>query len=234
MGIPSELYRNAIDLNRYSNQVSRQIVVEYNNIIVQAVNDLKIIGGQSETYKAARLRSILAQLKESLDTWAERNSILASKELQGLAELQSDFVVEQLRKVLPKGAQSMVNTVEIGPTFARNVVNIVPTEINIVVLEDDLFEAAYGSRQTFNLASAEGVPITLPNGRTLRKSFRGIAENQSDMFGQLVRTGLLRGESNQSIARRMIGRLDFDFVGTPAQIKAALSLIHISEPTRPY
>ena len=67
MGIPSELYRNAIDLNRYSNQVSRQIVVEYNNIIVQAVNDLKIIGGQSETYKAARLRSILAQLKESLD-----------------------------------------------------------------------------------------------------------------------------------------------------------------------
>ena len=221
MGIPSELYRNAIDLNRYSNQVSRQIVVEYNNIIVQAVNNLKIIGGQSETYKAARLRSILAQLKESLDTWAERNSILASKELQGLAELQSEFVVEQLRKVLPKGAQSMVNTVEIGPTFGRNVVNIDPTEINVVVLEDDLFEAAYGSRQTFNLASSEGVPITLPNGRTLRKSFRGIAENQSDMFGQLVRTGLLTGESTQSIARRMIGRLEFDFIGTPAQIKAA-------------
>ena len=62
-GTPAALFRNAIDLNRYSNSVSRRIINEYNNIIVEATNQLKILEG-SDSYKALRLRSIIAQVKE--------------------------------------------------------------------------------------------------------------------------------------------------------------------------
>ena len=221
MGIPSELYRNAIDLNRYGTHVARRMVVNYNNVIVQAVNDLQAMDNLTDTYKAARLRSILAQLKESLATWAGDSSVTAAAELQGLAELQSEFVTEQLRRVLPRGARSVVNTVEISPEFGRSVVMTDPTEINVVVLQDDLFEATYGARQTFNLTATEGTTITLPNGATVDKAFRGLADKNADLFAQIVRNGLLTGEATQTIAKRLIGRLQFDQVGTMAQQIAA-------------
>jgi hypothetical protein len=64
------IFRNAIDLNRYSNSVARRIINIYNDIIIDAVNQLQTIDELSAPVKAARLRSILAQLKESLATWA--------------------------------------------------------------------------------------------------------------------------------------------------------------------
>jgi hypothetical protein len=38
MTVPAALYRNAIDLNRYSNKVAKDIIVVYNDIIIDAVN----------------------------------------------------------------------------------------------------------------------------------------------------------------------------------------------------
>ncbi len=218
MATPANIYRNAIDLNRYSNGVARKMVVAYNDIIIQAVNDLRAIETLPNSYKAARLRSILAQLKASLSTWAGDSSVTASAELQGLVELQSKFVTDQLKKVLPAGAKNMVNTVEISPQFGRSVVFTDPTEINVVVLQDDIFDATYGSRQTFNLTTAKGVTITLPNGDTLNKSFRGIAESQAELFSQVVRNGVLTGEPTTEIAKRLIGRLDFGEAGTIASL----------------
>ena len=37
----ANIYRNAIDLNRFSNGVARQIVRDYNSIILSAVDDLR-------------------------------------------------------------------------------------------------------------------------------------------------------------------------------------------------
>jgi hypothetical protein len=84
--------------------------------------------------KAARLRSILAQLKQSLATWAGDATELTATELQGLAELQSEFVTDQLRKVLPAGSRDAVRTVEISPQFAQSVVTTDPTQLNVVAL----------------------------------------------------------------------------------------------------
>ena len=75
MSTPEALYRNAIDLNRYSNSVARRVVVNYNNIILDAVDQLQrlipnVTDGElptiTESQRAARLRSILAQLKDCL------------------------------------------------------------------------------------------------------------------------------------------------------------------------
>ena len=103
MSTPAALYRNAIDLNRYSNSVARRVINAYNDIIIDAADQLRRLlpdaGGTGPMTitapdQAARLRSILAQLKESLGTWAGDATQLTATELQGLAELQSEFVTD--------------------------------------------------------------------------------------------------------------------------------------------
>lgn len=209
MSTPAALYRNAIDLNRYSNSVARRVINAYNDIIIDATNQLRVIDDLAAPDKAARLRSILAQLKDSLATWAGDATELTATELQGLAELQSEFVTDQLRKVLPAGSRDAVRTVEISPQFAQSVVTTDPTQLNVVALSDDLFAAVQGAPATFSLTAAKGATITLPNGEVLTKAFRGIAVDQAERFSQVVRNGLLTGETTPSIAKRLIGNLQF-------------------------
>ncbi len=222
MTTPARLYRNAIDLNRYSNSVARRVINAYNDIIIDAANQLRTIDDLTAPVKAARLRGILAQLKDSLATWAGDATELTATELQGLAELQSEFVAEELRKALPAGARTAVNTVEISPQFAQSVVTTDPTQINVVALSDDLFAAVQGAPQTFSLTAAQGATITLPNGEVVSKAFRGIAVDQAERFSQVVRQGLLTGETTPDIAKRLIGSLQFgEQAKTVGQLVAA-------------
>ena len=230
MSTPEALYRNAIDLNRFSNSVARRVINAYNDIIIDAVNQLRAIDELAAPVKAARLRAILAQLKDSLDTWAGDSTELTAIELQGIAQLQSEFVTEQLRLALPAGARDAVRTVEISPQFAQSVVTTDPTQINVVALSDDLYKSVYGAdalaRQagtgTFSLTAARGATITLPNGEVVTKAFRGIAVDQAERFSQVVRNGLLTGEPTPAIAKRLIGSLQFgERARTVGQLVAA-------------
>ena len=222
MSTPAALYRNAIDLNRYSNSVARRVMNAYNDIIIDAANQLRTIDELTAPVKAARLRSILAQLKESLAGWAGDATEITALELQGLTELQSEFVTEQLRKVLPAGSRDAVRTVEISPQFAQSVVTTDPTQLNVVALSDDLFAAVQGAPATFSLTAAQGATITLPNGEVLTKAFRGIATDQAERFSQVVRNGLLTGETTPAIAKRLVGQLQFgEQARTAKQLVAA-------------
>jgi SPP1 gp7 family putative phage head morphogenesis protein len=58
------------------------------------------------------------------------------------------------------------------------------------------------------LTATKGTMITLPNGSTVEKAFRGIATDQAERFSQVVRNGLLTGETTPSIAKRLMGRLE--------------------------
>lgn len=209
MSTPEALYRNAIDLNRYSNSVARRVINAYNDIIIDATNQLRAIDELAAPVKAARLRGILAQLKDSLGTWAGDATELTAAELQGIAQLQSEFVTDQLRRALPPGSRDAVRTVEISPQFAQSVVTTDPTQINVVALSDDLVAAVQGAPQTFALTAAQGATITLPNGEVVAKAFRGIAIDQAERFSQVVRQGLLTGEPTPEIAKRLIGKLQF-------------------------
>jgi SPP1 gp7 family putative phage head morphogenesis protein len=222
MSTPAALYRNAIDLNRYSNSVARRVMNAYNDIIIDAANQLRTIDELTAPVKAARLRSILAQLKESLGTWAGDATEITALELQGLTELQSEFVTDQLRRVLPAGSRDAVRTVEISPQFAQSVVTTDPTQLNVVALSDDLFAAVQGAPATFSLTAAKGATITLPNGEVLTKAFRGIATDQAERFSQVVRNGLLTGETTPAIAKRLVGQLQFgEQARTARQLVAA-------------
>ena len=218
MTVPAALYRNAIDLNRYSNKVAKDIIVVYNDIIIDAVNQLRTIDELAAPVKAARLRAILAQLRDSLNTWSGGSITALSTELQGLAELQTEFAAIQMQKALPAGARTAINTVEVSPQFAASVVTTDPTQIGVITLSDDLFAAVQGAPQTYSLTATQGTMITLPNGEVVSKAFRGIAVDQAEQFSQVVRNGLLTGESTPAIAKRLIGRLQFGDYG-PLSVK---------------
>lgn len=213
MSTPAALYKNAIDLNRFSNSVAKQIAITYNDLILFAVDQLRTIDELSAPARAARLRAILAQLKESLDGWAAASTALTITELQGLALLQSEFVEDQLRRALPIELRNQIRSIQISPQFAQAVATVDPTAINVVVLSDDLQAAVTGAPATFQLTATQGTAITLPNGKVLNKSFRGLAESQADLFAKTVRNGLLTGESTSRLARRLKGRLEFGDFG---------------------
>lgn len=229
----ANIYRNAIDLNRFGNGVARQIVRDYNNIILSAVADLKAIDLGEVTagagivapssVQAQRLRVILAQLKESLDGWAGRSTSYVTRELQGLAELQTEFVQEQInlaltggvvdaRELLPSqvNALAQVNTVQVAPNFAATVATVDPTDLNFTL----------PGTGGFNLTAAQGAAITLPNGDVVSKSFRGLAESQAQRFNAIVRTGILTGEPTPQIARRLVGSLNFGQLAKTARQQA--------------
>ena len=234
MSTPSELYRNAIDLNRFSNGVAKRIARAYNDLILDAVAQLRELEEIAPTEaleprlrrgsttaasaRSARLSAILRQLKESLDGWAGTSTLAVVEDLQGLAELQSEFVANELRRALPAELREQIRSVQISPQFAQSVATVDPTQINVVSLSDDLQAAVTGAPQTFSLTAAKGTTITLPNGKVLEKSFRGLAESQADLFAKTVRNGLLTGESTDKIARRLKGSLRFGQPGSLRQI----------------
>ena len=203
MTTPAELYKNAIDLNRFSNSVARRVARTYNDLIVDAIERLAASGVDPTPTQAARLGAILAQLKTSLEGWAESSTALAVGELQGLVELQAEFVTNILNGELPDDLLLQVKSVQISPQFAQAVATIDPTTYNIVTLSDDLGAVVTGTPRPFELQIGDGTTITLPNGATLQKSFRRLAGQQAEGFTKEVRNGLILGEGSDKIARRL-------------------------------
>lgn len=203
MTTPAELYRNAIDLNRFSNSVARQVARTYNDIIVDAMERLAAVGADPTATQAARLQAILAQLKGSLDAWAGTATALSVEELQGLVELQTRFVTNVLDGELPDDLLLQVKSVQVSPQFAQAVATIDPTAYNVVTLSDDLGAAVTGTPRPFRLDIGDGSTITLPNGAGLAASFRRLAGKQAEIFTKEVRSGLVLGDSTEKIARRL-------------------------------
>ena len=204
MSIPESFYRQSIDLNRYSNRVAREIVTNYNNVVLDLTNKLATIDEVTAPATVARIRSMLAQFKESLEGWSVENTKYMADQMQALAVFQTEFVANELQKVLPRGAAN-VNTVQVSGDFARSIVYTDPTRVNILTLPT--LESQVG--RTFSLTAAKGSTITLPSGQVIEKAFRGIASSQADLITREVRVGITEGESLTKISKRLRGRLQF-------------------------
>ena len=204
MSIPESFYRQSIDLNRYSNRIAREIVTNYNNVILDLTYKLATIDEVTSPATVARIRAMLAQFKESLEGWSVEGTAYMADQLQSLAVFQTEFVANELQKVLPVGAAN-VNTVQVSGNFARSLVYTDPTRINVFTLPT--LESQV--RRTFSLTAAKGSVITLPSGEVIEKAFRGIASAQADFISREIRVGITEGESIAKIARRLRGRLQF-------------------------
>ena len=230
-GIPPEFYRNAIDLNRFSNSVSKKLVTSYNNVMLKAARQLEQIERQplskQPAYKTARLRALIKQTKQSLNSWANGSVDDLITELEGVAKVQAGFIEGQLKKSIPKGmAQKItdqigysVRSVAVSPSFAKSVVSTDPTAINLAVLKSEL-AGTKAPQGTFKLTAKEGQTITLPNGNTVKKSFLGIAQAEAKRLNQVVRSGLLSGETTTDIVKDLVGNLRKDQKGSLSQLLA--------------
>ena len=218
MSIPEVFFRETIDLNRYSNAVSTEFQTTYNDIILEAAKKLKQLNIRQAKADAGvviapetrkRLRAIIRQSTKSLDTWSMLTTRKMIKEIEGLADVQSGFIENELKKVVKSG-NIPINSVAISPKYAESFVKTDPTKTNIFTskefTEDDFKRFGQGK---FELTARQGAMQTLPNGQTVEKAFRGIAENQKDALTRHIRQGVFSGESSAEIARRMAGKLEF-------------------------
>ena len=204
MSIPESFYRQSIDLNRYSNRIAREIVTNYNNVILDLTYQLATIDEVTSPVAVARIRAMLTQFKESLENWSVEGTSYMADQLQSLAIFQTEFVANELQKILPVGAAN-VNTVQVSGNFARSLVYTDPTRINVFTLPS--LESQV--RRTFSLTAAKGSVITLPSGEVIEKAFRGIASSQAYIISREIRVGITQGESMSKIAKRLRGRLQF-------------------------
>ena len=200
----AELFRNAIELNRYSNSVSRRIIESYNDRVLDAIDELAVVDGLSGTDQAEKLRAILQELKVELQAWGAFSTALMIDEMQELAVVQARFSEQELGRVVPEGEDEPVRRVPILAGFAAAVVLSDPTARGVVALSDNLEERVAG-RQVGQLAA--GGAVRLPNGEVVDKAFRRIATRQAELFGLTVRNGLLSGETIRQISQRLRGRL---------------------------
>ena len=207
MSEPEAFYRQAIDLNRYSNHVSLNIMRAYNDIVIDALQKLDDVGSLNPS-EAARLNALLAQVRESLDTWAGDSSIYAVQELNGLARLQADFISGQIKDVVKPSLADTVRTVEITPDFARSVVLADPTDISAAVLQPSLEQQVRGQVPGLvTLDAGKGAALVLPNGKTLGTGFRQLATASADKFRVTVQNGMLTGENMRDMVKRLRGEL---------------------------
>ena len=230
MSIPEVFFRETIDINRYSNAVSVDLVRTYNDVILIAARKLNAInirqakageGVVIAPQTKKRLRAIIAQSKSSLDKWSKTSSKRIIKEIEGLAKVQAGFIENELKKAVKSG-NIPINSVAISPKYAESFVTTDPTKVNIFTskqfTEDDFKKFGSGK---FELTARQGAMQTLPNGETVEKAFRGIATRQQERVARIIRQGVFSGESTQQIASRMIGRLEFNQVGNVKQIAQA-------------
>ena len=227
MSTPEAFFRETIDLNRYSNAVAKKYAITYNEIILNAANQLKKIDLRQQVAGEAvviapqtrkRLRAIIKQSKDSLNKWSGATARDFKKELQGVTVLQTEFVENELKKVVKSG-NIPINSVAVSPKYAESVIMTDPTQVNIFTstnFKEDAF-VKFGSGK-FDLTSTQGAAITLPNGETVNKAFRGIATKSQERLALAIRSGVFSGETTQQIARRMIGKLEFGDFG-PLSVK---------------
>ena len=214
MSTPEAFYREVIDLNRYSNSVAGKYARAYNDIIARAAERLVDIEfRQQGTINAVapetrkRLRAIIKQSKDSLNTWSGESARAFKKELQGLAVLQTEFIENELKKVVASG-DIPINSVAVSKGFGDAVVSTDPTRLNLFGRPEEEFKKFKAG--DFALSTRRGELLTLPNGETVEKAFRGIAARSSERLGGAIRQGVLSGETNVQIARRLMGRLNFN------------------------
>ncbi len=94
-----------------------------------------------------------------------------------------------------------------------------PTQINIFTtkqFKEDAFKR-FGAGK-FELTATQGSAITLPNGKTVNKAFRGIAVSSQEKLRLAIDSGAYSGETSQQIAKQLVGKLNFADLG-PLSVK---------------
>jgi len=95
--------------------------------------------------------------------------------------------------------------------YATSFIKTDPTKVNIFTskqfTEDDFIKFGSGK---FELTARQGAMMTLPNGETVEKAFRGIATRNQALLARTIRAGVFSGEPVNQIAKKLVGQLNFE------------------------
>tara|TARA_R100001443_G_scaffold29544_2_gene42758 strand:- start:1732 stop:3996 length:2265 start_codon:yes stop_codon:yes gene_type:complete len=219
MSIPEVFFRETIDVGRFSNAVSNKLITNYIQVIYDAAEQLVKLDIRQKAAPAGvviapqtrnRLRAIIAQSKSSMNRWSKDATRQMIKEIEGLAKIQTGFIEGELQKAVKSG-NIPINSVAVNQRYATSFVKTDPTKINIFTskqfTEDDFIKFGSGK---FELTARQGAMMTLPNGDTVEKAFRGIATRNQELLARTIRAGVFSGESTSQIARKLVGKLNFE------------------------
>ena len=225
-GIPTSYYRKALDLNRFSNGVANKLLESYRRQIVKAVRELERIDNMPSSkkpqFKAARMRALIQQNLDSMRSWSNSSVDELIKQLDGLADVEVAFATGELQRAVPADIKTSVRTVEVTESFAKSVVSADPLSVGTNLLQQNIEEAVKGPGALMKLTARQGAIIRMPDGTSVKKAFRGLAERQGELFSRAVLDGLLTGESTAAIARSLYGELGFSTEAlTPRQVALA-------------
>ena len=225
-GVPESYYRKALDLNRFSNSVANKLLESYRRQIVKAVRELeridKMPSSKKPQFKAARMRALIKQNLDAMKRWSGQSVEELIKQLDGLADIEVAFAHAELQRVVPAAVKTQVRTVEVTESFAKAVVKADPLDVGTNLLQGSFEEAVKGPGSVMKLTARQGAVIRMPDGTSIVKAFRGLAERQGELFSRAVLDGLLTGESTESIARSLYGELGFSTEAlTPRQVALA-------------
>lgn len=225
-GVPESYYRKALDLNRFSNSVANKLLESYRRQIVRAVRELeridKMPSSKKPQFKAARMRALIKQNLDAMKKWSGQSVEELIKQLDGLADIEVAFAQAELQRVVPAAVKTQVRTVEVTESFAKAVVKADPLDVGTNLLQGSFEEAVKGPGSIMKLTARQGAVIRMPDGTSIVKAFRGLAERQGELFSRAVLDGLLTGESTESIARSLYGELGFSTEAlTPRQVALA-------------
>ena len=236
----------AIDLNRYSNKVSNDILALQNRVWVDTLNQLQNLSpGQESTYNAQRLRGILKQTRETIRSAGAAGEAILIEQMQGLAESETKFIEKQLQLAIAGGtidgrtigktlsatevpASVVVNSVEVPPNFARVLVSQSPSDIPLVLRRDKaktLAQEAIDAPVTLNLRTPLGTELAATlDGTPIVKRFRALTESSADFFDRQVTVGLAEGQTIGQIQKRLLGKISYvgdrTFLQKGAQLEA--------------
>jgi len=225
-GVPESYYRKALDLNRFSNSVANKLLESYRRQIVKAVRELeridKMPSSKRPEFKAGRMRALIKQNLDAMKKWSGQSVEELIKQLDGLADIEVAFAQAELQRVVPAAVKTQVRTVEVTESFAKAVVKADPLDVGTNLLQGSFEEAVKGPGSVMKLTARQGAVIRMPDGTSIVKAFRGLAERQGELFSRAVLDGLLTGESTESIARSLYGELGFSTEAlTPRQVALA-------------
>jgi SPP1 gp7 family putative phage head morphogenesis protein len=225
-GVPESYYRKALDLNRFSNSVANKLLESYRRQIVKAVRQLeridKMPSSKKPQFKAARMRALIKQNLDAMKRWSGQSVEELIKQLDGLADIEVAFAKAELQRAVPAAVKTQVRTVEVTESFAKAVVKADPLDVGTNLLQGSFEEAVKGPGSVMKLTARQGAVIRMPDGTSIVKAFRGLAERQGELFSRAVLDGLLTGESTESIARSLYGELGFSTEAlTPRQVALA-------------
>ena len=87
---------------------------------------------------------------------------------------------------MPAAVKTQVRTVEVTESFAKAVVKADPLDVGTNLLQGSFEEAVKGQGSVMKLTARQGAVIRMPDGTSIVKAFRGLAERQGELFSRAV------------------------------------------------